>query len=334
MKVKFVDFWPGFDEKDNFITRLLKKHYTLEFTDEPEYLFYSCFGTEYLNYDCIRIFYTGENVCPDFNLCDYGIGFEYMDYGERYLKFPQFCLPQYQADYEAMKTKHLNAEMIARTKTDFCSMVVSSGVKPGTNFGCAQIRDTIFDVLSTYKKVNSGGRYRNNIGQPEGVKDKAAFQRTHKFALCFENCSHEGYTTEKIVQAFAAGAVPIYWGDPRIGEQFNEKAFINCNEYSSLEEVLERVKEIDQSDALYLRMLHEPALKDEKDLWQSSYTALENWLIAIVEKPVEKAYQRTRVAFQANYERQLKEWKSFYRYYEKYRNLKYRLTNLIKGKEK
>jgi len=33
--------------------------------------------------------------------------------------------------------------------------------------------------------------------------------------------------TEKIVEAFAANCIPIYWGDPSISKVFNSKAFIN-----------------------------------------------------------------------------------------------------------
>lgn len=80
-----------------------------------------------------------------------------------------------------------------------------------------------------YKKVDSGGKYKNNIGKP--VENKRDFQMTHKFVIAFENTSTRGYTTEKIIGAYAAGAVPIYWGDPDVAMTFNTKSFINCNEY-------------------------------------------------------------------------------------------------------
>ena len=89
------------------------------------------------------------------------------------------------------------------SKTEFCSFVVS-------NNNASPERDIIFDKLSEYKKVSSGGRYRNHVGGP--VSDKLEFQRKHKFAIAFENCSQPGYSTEKILEAFAARTVPIYWG--------------------------------------------------------------------------------------------------------------------------
>ena len=65
----------------------------------------------------------------------------------------------------------------------------------------------MFEALSWYQQVSSGGRYKNNIGGP--VDDKLKFQRKHKFVIAFENTATPGYTTEKIIGAFAAGAVPI-----------------------------------------------------------------------------------------------------------------------------
>ena len=38
--------------------------------------------------NAVKIFYTQENLCPDFNFADYGIGFEELTYGDRYLQFP------------------------------------------------------------------------------------------------------------------------------------------------------------------------------------------------------------------------------------------------------
>lgn len=38
LKIKFVDFWPGFNPNDNFITNALKG-YEIVITDTPDYLF-------------------------------------------------------------------------------------------------------------------------------------------------------------------------------------------------------------------------------------------------------------------------------------------------------
>ena len=40
--------------------------------------------------DCVVFFVTGEDECPNFNLCDYALGFEHLEYGDRYLRFPLY----------------------------------------------------------------------------------------------------------------------------------------------------------------------------------------------------------------------------------------------------
>jgi hypothetical protein len=78
----------------------------------------------------------------------------------------------------------------------------------------------------------------------------------YKFMLCFENSMGYGYVTEKIIQVYLAGTIPIYWGDRDTTMQlFNPKAMIFVNNY---EEALERVKELDNDPIKYREMLQEP----------------------------------------------------------------------------
>lgn len=280
LKIKFVDFNERATAVKVFLS-WLEERYEVMMSDEPEWLIYSVFGTEHLKHNnCVKIFFTGENQAPDFNLCDYAIGFEYMDFGDRYFRFPLWAL--YPTDTEAMQTKHMHVNL--KEKTDFCSFVVSN---PHGN----EVRSRFMDLLSQYKPVHSGGRWRNNVGGP--VPDKLAFQRTHKFSIAFENTAYPGYTTEKIVQSFAAGTVPIYWGDPRIAETFNTDAFINCNDYPDWQSVIERVKEIDQNDALWQKMMEIPALNDPTTATRLR-TDLQQFLYRIFDQTPEEAKRYSR----------------------------------------
>ena len=110
----------------------------------------------------------------------------------------------------------------------------------------------------------------------------------------FENSSTPGYTTEKILQAFAAQTVPIYWGDPRIGEEFSEASFINCMKYDSFEKVIKKVIELDNDDEQYTEYLKAPIFNDtiqEIDY----YDRLEKFLINIFSQQPEKAMRRVNV---------------------------------------
>ena len=142
------------------------------------------------------------------------------------------------------------------------------------------------------------------------MKDKFAFDQTHKFSICFENCLQKGYTTEKIVEAFAAGCIPIYYGNPDIGEEFNTKAFVNVHDFDSLEDAANKVIEIDQDEELYKQIKSEPIITGA----QKNDSELRAFLFSIFDQPLEQARRRP-------YNTRIHELESNYlliRMYEKY----------------
>lgn len=296
IKIKYVDFWPSLNPEEFIFTKILRKHFDVEISDNPDYIFYSLIGNkEYLNYDCVRIFYTGENFRPDFNLADYAIGFDNLSFNDRYIRFPYYLLND--KEIKLAEDKHLNIdENILEQKKGFCNFVYSNG-------NAEKIREEFFYKLNKYKKVDSGGRFLNNIGGP--VDDKYEFQCKYKFSIAFENTTYPGYATEKILQSFGAKTIPIYWGDPKIGEVFNNKSFINCNNYNSLDEVIEKVKEIDNNDKLFMEMISEPVFNEE-NYYKNQLENLEEFLVGIFSQELEKSYRRPRYYWGANYEKDIK----------------------------
>ncbi len=306
------------DVNDNFIVNILKEEFDVEISEHPDYLFYSVFSRDFLDYNCVRIFYTVENLVPDFNLCDYAIGFHYLDFEDRYLRYPYYLLD---ADdgrnggsrsfaLEKALCKHENIEEKIAEKTDFCAFVY-------TNAEAAPCRRRIFEALSKYKKVDSGGRYMNNTGG--AVSDKYEFQRKHRFVIAFENTSSPGYTTEKLVEAFAAGAVPIYWGDPKVDQVFNQQSFINCAEYGltaqgteeAIAQIVKKVISVDRDESQYRKMLCEPAFLPTYSV-DGQREALRRFLLHIVEQPLEDAYRRNRYYWGERYERKQRIGSRFY----------------------
>lgn len=285
-KIKFDGFLEGRSKELNreakVILELLQKHFEVELSDEPDYVFCNVNSDTYFQYDCIRIFCTIEAICPDFNLCDYGIGFEYLDYGDRYFRLPNFYF--YSGLVEKVSHKHINVKN-EFTDRDFCSFVYS-------NNRADEMREKLFQRLSEYKKVDSGGKYLNNLPNGRPVADKISFENDHKFSIACENAAHPGYHTEKLAEAFAAQTVPIYWGDPEVEKVFNKKAFINCSRYSSVEEIVDRVKYLDTHPEEYLAMLREPAFAEMTALY--GLEKLEDYLVHIFEQPIEEAYRRNR----------------------------------------
>ena len=131
-----------------------------------------------------------------------------------------------------------------------------------------------------------------NVGGPG--EDKLAFERSHKFSLCFKNGSHPGYTTEKLIEALAARNVPIYWGEPEVGKYFNTGSFIQVKDEASFSEAVGLVKELDRNDEMYLGMLREPAMRPDAPSLEDEYARLEAWLLSIFEQPLEESGRRNR----------------------------------------
>ena len=40
IKIKYVDFWPSLNPEDFIFTKLLRKHFEVEISDNPDYIFY------------------------------------------------------------------------------------------------------------------------------------------------------------------------------------------------------------------------------------------------------------------------------------------------------
>ena len=81
--------------------------------------------------------------------------------------------------------------------------------------------------MSKYKTVDSGGRFRNNIGGR--VTNKKKFLSNYKFS-CFENSKTAGYISEKLVDSFKAGTIPIYYGDDTVLELLNNRSYIHVKD--------------------------------------------------------------------------------------------------------
>jgi hypothetical protein len=95
--------------------------------------------------------------------------------------------------------------------------------------------------------------------------------KNYKFVIAMENCKQEGYITEKIVNAFYSGAIPIYWGSSTITEFFNERAFLNVSNFPSLEKCVEYA--VNMNEAERAKMLAEPIYKqsDLLNIFNTNY---------------------------------------------------------------
>jgi alpha(1,3/1,4) fucosyltransferase len=254
IRLDFCDFGTNFTKQNNFFYRLLQQHFDIELCSRPDFLIHSHDGHFSRMHDCIKIYYTVETIRPDFRKCDYALTHFYLD-DPRHLRFPHYILD---GRGEDLLKQPDEAERFLPQKTKFCSFIVSS-----RNPRC---RTDFFQKLSRYKPVESGGRVMNNIGGPipGGFRGKLEFLKPYKFNIAYENEEVDGYTTEKLFEAMKARCVPIYWGNPRINEEFNPRSFLNRADFDSDEALIERIKQIDQDDSLFAEYLSQPYFHNNK----------------------------------------------------------------------
>lgn len=289
LRVAFSGFWHDFSPENNIVTEILKRKFNVQIVcdkdgKEADILFYTNFSMDFYEYSCPRIFVTGENLCPDFNLCDYAIGFEEMTINDRYMRWP---LPywNYRDDVKFTEERE-NIDFDVWKQRKFCAAVISNGEFAET------FRNQLLQIMIDEHNIDSGGRYLNNIEEKEGVADKQAFLSKYRFSLALENCSHPGYCTEKIYQSFVAGNIPIYWGDPDIEKWINGKAFINCSGFDKAEDAVIYIDSIVRNDEKCYDMLRQPIYLPEQKKLKGYDKEFETWIFNILEQPKEKRFRR------------------------------------------
>lgn len=319
IKIDFCGFWSSFKKDDNLFVRLLFKYFDFEISEKPDFVICSNRGKpfEYMKYDCPRIMFMGENLSPDFTVFDYVIGFDYLDFGDRYFRLP---FSFYNDDAEPWMPEKITREKgrdILNSKTIFCNFVYGHQSSNG-------MRERLFKDLSEYKPVVSPGSYLNNQ-HTNGCTwlEKREFLNLSKFTIAGDSIDYPGFFTEKIIQPFEHHSIPIYFGNPRINEDMNEKAFIWCKSKSDadIKKTIEQVKYLDNNDDAYIEMLMESPLLSETYLVKR-YEELERFLVTIFSQESEDAYRRVRFYCADLHESYLKD------YMKKHKNEK--IINRIK----
>ena len=200
--------------------------------------------------DALKLFWCNENLAltPFAAYRDYRPHFDYyFTHGPGTDR--NFCITSATFHYQlprlaARRPPNETARLLAR-KTDFACFLYSNDSEREEYDG-VYLRNDFFRRLSRERPVTSGGEVMNNIGGPVPPSETRAFLARHKFTMAFENSRAEGYITEKLVNGFLHGAVPIYCGAPDVGRYFNEEAFVLYTG-SNFAEVLERIQWLDRN---------------------------------------------------------------------------------------
>lgn len=88
IRIAFSNYFLNFKKKKSAIAELLSKVYNVEivdFREKPDILFFSLFGYDehFKCRDAVKVYVTQENDVPNFNICEYGVSFHDIRFGDR-----------------------------------------------------------------------------------------------------------------------------------------------------------------------------------------------------------------------------------------------------------
>lgn len=271
IKIQFTDFWGGYDPNDNFWTIMFNRlNIPYEVVnDNSDFLIASVFGVNWSQKRTKKkILWSGENwyrmtdkvLNPGgysfVDLFDMVYSFDYNNVNNHY-RLPLYLIDTIENEItEYQQYRNLSKDQLYdKYKTSkFCTFVQGNG-------NC-KFRNDYFDSLNKIEKVDSYGSLFNNTGKTLSRKEKIEVTKDYKFALTFENSEYDGYVSEKIVDGFKSGVLPIYWGGSKVSNDFNSNSFVDVNTLG-LEKSLDLVNNLNKDFDLYWEYYNQPIVSND-----------------------------------------------------------------------
>lgn len=276
--VSFDNFWSGFDPDEFFIplfeSALRRRVRTVRPWQRPDIAVSSVFRPRSRLIRVIKsvsradrsrgksIWFTGENIRPplaDFNL---SLSFDVDSYDKTNVYLPySFLAVRWFAEPDRKKVAQSPER--ARSSTvprphDLLSAAYESR-KKGTKFACAIVSNqepTRMRVIEALQKIGPVDVFGSGSeGGP--VTDKYAVASDYRFMVAMENDLYPGYVTEKLVDSWTAGCIPIWWGLDE-AKLFNPKAILNLTSLGSIEKLVRKVEDLEANSSTYDEMWFQP----------------------------------------------------------------------------
>lgn len=212
-----------------------------------------------------HVWFTGENVRPPTGAWDGYLSFDLDPFGGRNVYCPIWW---WSLDLmgPAVSTFMSPAPTIEVLRSPRASDLSRPGFAAAFINNPHPMRMHAVEALARVGQVDLFGRA---VGRP--VPNKADVARNYRFVLCFENDFYPGYVTEKPIEAWACGAIPLWWGsDP--GAYLNSEAVVNAADFPSLTDMADEVARLDADPTSLLEVasrplvVKEPLLDPAKDL--------------------------------------------------------------------
>ncbi len=208
-----------------------------------------------------NIWYTGENQRPPYGNWDGYLSFETKLMKERNFYLPLWWLTstdlmgEMDKSYWGSPTPTIEKLMQSRTLE-----------KPKKKFVCAFVGKLYRSRLHAIEYLREIGKV-DVFGESvhRKVESPADIARDYKFTLCFENDLYPGYVTEKAIEAYLAGTIPLYDGIDS-ESYFNSTAMLNLQDYSTMQNWLDQISKLHDNEEVYSKVYERPFLNRAPDL--------------------------------------------------------------------
>lgn len=291
LRIGFADTYQN--AKDFFTEVLSRKYEVIRDDKNPEYLIFGDknFGQSHYQYaNCKKIFFTGENVRPTYYTHDYAVTFDFENSPKHY-RLPLYVLEMWAIvhdnkvteDFLYLTNKNVDLEKIWVQKNRGIAYIQSNPY--------CQVRTKFMEfLLNTSVAVSCGGPHLNNIGYviPRDRVKKMEFFQSAYFGIAFENGSHPGYVTEKLIDCYYANTLPLYWGSDPISRDFNPKSMVQYKDFKSDEDLLKYLNHLRNDKKEYLDILAQPAFIGNIPNEYTNLNTFLDWFDTFVYQPSER----------------------------------------------
>ena len=248
-----------------------------------------------LKYSCPKILLTGENRLPDFTLSDYS--FSFAPNSDKNFQITLVSVYYDPRTFSGFMQNRLPDEIKQyqdKPKLKFCNFIYSNEKFPSG----AVFRKKFAQALMRYRKVDCSSSvlrntppYDRSACPQELRREHLDFLSDYKFTIAFENSSSPGYVTEKIYHPLLVGSIPIYWGAEDIEDYFNPRCFINCHRFKTFDEVICKIREIDNDPELYQSYFQESPLLSNSKMYNSTHDKLSAQLFKVITELLKPDYK-------------------------------------------
>jgi hypothetical protein len=151
-------------------------------------------------------------------------------------------------------------------KTKLCSYIVSNKNTTKEQKIRVNLLKYLYSNKEQFINIDLFGRGHNPFPEDHdnNFDGKVKIIKDYAFSIALENWTQNNYFSEKIMDCFMVGTVPIYMGARNIGDYFNDDGIIIVN---SEEDIIKELKDL--SFEKYNKIL--PAVKENFNLAKNHY---------------------------------------------------------------